>query len=265
MAKRFFMLCLVSVLLNPLSAWAEKAQQNSSPVQEEVSPGRTEYQNLRTCLDFVVDNMTSLGLKFSDARVSLAIRSENWYEFPFELGWMGTQDTMALFLEKLFAYSFADSRVAQGAINISCSAETRKDGQVLLSITSVEKLMCYSGSEKDLNGNAAELWSLVSAGNQKSLRAIRSLLKVSTFNPQIRKIKENVEFGLEKTWLTNFRVDSDNRVQMTGYGLDPKQVTQLGEELFKSGSFVEVFIHNMTKNIYEKMPVWRFDITARVN
>ncbi|MEW6712707.1 MAG: PilN domain-containing protein, partial [Candidatus Riflebacteria bacterium] len=85
-----------------------------------------------------------------------------------------------------------------------------------------------------------------------------------TFTPQVRKAVLGGGAGERKTWLTNLRIDGDNRVQFTGYALDAKEVTRLGEELFKSGAFIEVFLSNMNKNVYEKVPVWRFDFSAKI-
>jgi len=82
----------------------------------------------------------------------------------------------------------------------------------------------------------------------------------------------------EKTvWLTNLRVDSDRRVQMTGYACAEQQdkadkpgtrltvgIQNFIKQLQEHSYFEEVFLSNATKNTYEKAPVWRFDVTCRI-
>lgn len=83
----------------------------------------------------------------------------------------------------------------------------------------------------------------------------------------------------EKTvWITNLRIDSDRRVQITAYSCneDGKPENKEGEArltlgiqkfvdtLMKNPLFNEVFLTSATKNIYEKMPVWRFEINCRL-
>lgn len=82
-------------------------------------------------------------------------------------------------------------------------------------------------------------------------------------------------------WITNLRIDSDRRVQMTGYacaeegkdgapasGKKAERLT-LGiqnfiKELQNHQHFDEVFLTNANKNTYEKATVWRFDVTCRI-
>jgi hypothetical protein len=190
--------------------------------------------------------------------------AEQWYEIPMELGWMGTQDTLVPLFEKMLAYSFAGTRLTHAAINISVSAESI-DNKPVLAISSLERLMCFSKTRNKLNENPSEVWISVSKRNQQIIRALRTMLQTTTFTPQVGKKVLGGGIGQGKTWITNLRLDSDNRLHFTGYGIDAKQVTRLGEELLKSGSFTEVYLSSMTKNVYEKVPVWRFDFTAKAN
>jgi len=79
----------------------------------------------------------------------------------------------------------------------------------------------------------------------------------------------------EKTvWITNLRIDSDRRVQITGYACaeDGKKeggrltvgIQNFIKQLQGHSYFEEVFLSNANKNTYEKVPVWRFDITCRI-
>jgi hypothetical protein len=88
----------------------------------------------------------------------------------------------------------------------------------------------------------------------------------------------------EKTvWLTNLRIDSDRRVQMTGYACSEEATKEnapegamkkderltLGiqnylKQLQDHQYFEDVYLTQANKNTYEKAPVWRFDITCRI-
>jgi hypothetical protein len=190
--------------------------------------------------------------------------TEQGYELPFEITWLGTQDALVPVFEKVQAYSFADTRVSHDSLAVSLSAEMR-DGQPVLAVSSQQKLICYRNTENAQKVDAAEMWKCVSGRNQQIIRAMRSLLKITTFTPQVGKKIEGGEIGKGKTWLTSLRLDGENRLRVTGYAFEPKQVTGFGKELFKSGAFVEVSLLCMTKNVYERTPVWRFDFVAKTN
>ncbi|MFZ2960559.1 MAG: PilN domain-containing protein [Candidatus Ozemobacteraceae bacterium] len=83
----------------------------------------------------------------------------------------------------------------------------------------------------------------------------------------------------EKTvWITNLRIDTDRRVQIAGYACAENQekadakggqrltvgIQNFIKQLQEHSYFEEVFLSNANKNIYEKAPVWRFDITCRI-
>ncbi len=268
MLKRILFTVVLLGLFSSGMVLAEGSGKSSETAVNQVFTGRSEYQNLRACLDFVADVMTASNVKYNEARVSPIVMSEEWYEFPMELGWLGVQSDLAPVCEKLLSYSFGGTKLAQSALNISCSADSTEDGEPFLFVTSQKKLICLAGDSKSNKENNAQLWSSVFKQNQRTVKAIRGLLLATTFTPQVRKrIEKNTgeKPGNKKTWLTNLRIDGDNRIQITGYGLDAKEVTKLGEELFKTGHFTEVFLTSMNKNVYEKVPVWRFDITAKVN
>ncbi len=265
MLKRLLFAIALSVIF---SSGVLLAEGSGKSCETQIFTGRSEYQNLRACLDFVTDVMTVANVKYNEVRVSPIVMSEQWYEFPLEFGWLGTQKDLVPVYEKLLSHSFAGSRLAQNALNISCSAESNDKGEPFLVVTSQKRLICLTGAANSSKENDAQLWSSVFKQNQRSVKAIRSLVQITNFTPQVgKRIEKNTGEKIESkaTWLTNLRIDGDKRVQITGYGLDSREVTKLGEELFKSGHFIEVFLTNMTRNVYEKVPVWRFDMVAKVN
>ncbi len=84
----------------------------------------------------------------------------------------------------------------------------------------------------------------------------------------------------EKTvWLTNLRIDSDRRVQITAYSCNEEKASKspnAAEEKLTKGIqefinvllnheyFSDVFLTGATKNLYEKKPVWRFELNCRL-
>ncbi|MGM0598371.1 MAG: PilN domain-containing protein [Candidatus Rifleibacteriota bacterium] len=80
----------------------------------------------------------------------------------------------------------------------------------------------------------------------------------------------------DTVWITNLRIDSDRRVQIAGYSCsgedngDQKgaKLTRGIQEFIRQiqghEHFNEVFLNSATKNVYEKKPVWRFEINCRI-
>ncbi|MFZ2956389.1 MAG: PilN domain-containing protein [Candidatus Ozemobacteraceae bacterium] len=254
MNKRILMVSLLAILGVSSLCWAAPAKAGLEGSDSGNFTGAAYYQRLHTVLDFIADAMEGLELKFNDARVSPIVQSEEWYEFPIEIGFLSGESKLVPALKKLLGFSFADSRLVHGAISISVCAPTSDDGQAMLAVNHNQKLMC---------GPVAE-FPVVRERNSRIIRVFTNLLSLTTFTPQVEKKIQGGGLGMGKTWITNVRLDQDDRIQLTGYTVDFKKLTKLGDDLLKSGSFVEVFISNMSKNIFEKVPVWRFDMTARI-
>ena len=256
MKKGILLLVTAFLLCMPLAARAASHPSGPGP-EDPAFTGTGYYERIRAFLDRTNDLMASLDLKFQDTRVSPIIRSDEWIEVPMEFGCMGTEDQLLPVLEKLSGYSFADSRCSLKALCISVSAENAPSGHPLLTVN----LQCALVAGK---GIATADWPL--AFNRRLTRAMDALLRLTTFRPQIRKRVQGGGLEGGPTWVTNLRVDGDGRVQITGYGagLDAKVVTALGSALLKSGAFLEVFLSNMSRNVYEKHPVWRFDLTGKL-
>lgn len=80
----------------------------------------------------------------------------------------------------------------------------------------------------------------------------------------------------DTVWITNLRIDSDRRVQIAGYSCSGEDSgNQKGAKLTKGiqefirqiqghEHFNDVFLNSATKNVYEKKPVWRFEINCRI-
>lgn len=227
----------------------------------------SEFNKFGAVINYLGDIHTSQFVKFQDMRISPIIRCENWTETPWEIGINTPENSIVPNLEKVAKFSNAGDMLICQAINVSVSAETYKETkEPVLSVSLIGKL--YSG--------ALPAHDLLKKQNDRLSNIFRVLLKETTFTPQVqRKIakpqsmdgktpgEEIRETMSGKHWLTNIRVDSDARVQVTGYGLELKAITQLAENLENSDQVVDVFINNLTKNAYEKTPVWRFEMNFK--
>jgi Tfp pilus assembly protein PilN len=77
-------------------------------------------------------------------------------------------------------------------------------------------------------------------------------------------------------WITNLRVDSDRRVQVAGYSCSEdgdgdkkgskltKGIQDFIQQIQGHEHFEDVFLNSAAKNLYEKKPVWRFEINCRI-
>ena len=242
-----FICLLVTITMTSLS-WAQETP-------TKVIPGMVQYQTLKIALDFIAETIASSGLRLSAARVSPVIRRDNSIEFPLEISFSSVESKLVPGLQKLLDFSSADSRLAHSSINISLTGEITTDCEVLLQVTQNQMLMV--GSEAK--------FPILHERNQKFVHALTQLLKITTFTPQVRRKLKGVDVGPGETWITNLRIDNSNRIQLTGFGLSVKQVTQLGLDLLKSGCWSDLSISSINRNTLERVPVWRFDIYARGN
>lgn len=84
----------------------------------------------------------------------------------------------------------------------------------------------------------------------------------------------------DKVWITNLRIDSDRRVQITAYSANKADdkgplkdsaeanltegIRTFIKDLIHNKYFSDVFLTGATKNMYEKKPVWRFELNCRL-
>jgi len=80
----------------------------------------------------------------------------------------------------------------------------------------------------------------------------------------------------KSVWITNLRIDSDRRVQVAGYSCSEdgdgekkgaqltKGIQQFIQQIQGHEHFEDVFLNSAAKNVYEKQPVWRFEINCRI-
>ena len=257
MKSRFCFLATVLCVL--LSFPALAAQEKKADSGEFVQPAnQVLYKQLRIALDSISDTAGGLGLRLNDVRISPIIRSEEWLEYPLELSVTCSEKNLPGFLRKVLGFGFADGKLDGGAITLSVLAERAPDHSPLLFATINSRLMVgrIEGSRKSIDAHNAAL-----------VNAFTSLFNRTTMTPQIRRKSEDPALQPlgGRCWLTNVRIDNDQRVQITGYALDAKDVTAFGDELYKCGSFDEVSICNYNRNTYEKVPVYRFDIVAKIS
>jgi len=208
----------------------------------------------RLMLDLHLSYFERNAVKLMDLRVSPMIVSETHFEVPVEMGFMLTEKQIPLAFAAFEESSGGKMIASPRAVTVSVSAESMSDGTPLLSMTVL-----------------VTLHNDVKAGYDSSLKkSFEAFSKTTTFTPQIGKKAEATVKETETassgngTWVTNLRIDSDRRMQITGYALETRMVNQLCREFEKTGVYAEMWLNSMSRNIYQKQPVMRFDLTGRV-
>lgn len=214
------------------------------------------FNEVSTAIEHLSDTFTSQYVTFQDLRISPTIRCEQWQEVPMEVSVLTPEDQIVPDLKKISQLQDKGKLFVAEAAYISVSAETLKvTGKPLLTVSLLTKL--YFGN---LSANSA-----LSKGNERLANALSAILKYTSFTPQVKKGVSMGEKQLRgKHWVTNVRIDNSGRIDMTGYAFDLKFVTKLGAELLKTKAFSEIYIKFASKNTYEKVPVWRFDMSGSI-
>ena len=210
----------------------------------------------RLMVDLHLSYFERNAVRLQDLRVSPIIRAENHFEVPVEMGFSLTENQIPLTLRGFEESSGGKMTATPRAITISVSAESSADGRPFLAMTILTSFSSNTGNKYD-----------------NSLKnAIEALSKTTSFSPLIRRVivlppgkkAESTATASSGSWITNMRIDSDKRLQITGYATDALLVNQLCRELEKTGAFSELWLSNMTRNVYEKHPVMRFDISGKI-
>ena len=208
----------------------------------------------RLMLDLHLSYFERNSVKLMDMRVSPMIVSETHFEVPVEMGFMLTEKQIPLAFAAFEESSGGKMIASPRAVTVSASAESMPDGTPLLSMTIL-----------------VTLHNNVKAGYDSSLKkSFEAFSKTTTFTPQIGKMAEatvkkteTTDFG-KGSWVTNLRIDSDRRVQITGFALEARMVNRLCREFEKTSVYNEMWLNNRKRNIYQKQPVMRFDLTGKV-
>ncbi|PKL46319.1 MAG: hypothetical protein CVV42_16865 [Candidatus Riflebacteria bacterium HGW-Riflebacteria-2] len=244
-----FILCLTIAI-----AFAAPSQATEIDAINQVQ-AETPLVLTRIMLDLHLSYFERNAVRLMDMRVSPMIVSESHFEVPVEMGFMLTQNQIPLALAAFEESSGGKMIASPRAVTVSVSAESKPDGTPLLSMTVL-----------------ATLHNNVKAGYNSSLKqAFEAFSKVTTFTPQITGKKEpapenNAEATAGKSaWISNLRIDSDLRLQITGYAQEARMINQLCREFEKTGVYSEMWLSSMTRNVYNKHPVMRFDIIGRVS
>ncbi len=232
-----------------------------------------DFQKIRLPIEYLADNLTGDFARLQDIRVSPFVRAESWLEVPMEFGILTTEANLVPVLTSLDKFSDKDLSIILSALTVSTSSESTRDGFPLLNLTLMIRV---------ITGKSFPAESRIRA-NSNLIEGLVSLAKTTTFTPQVMKhiskppgkagnkeekgpdLGGGIVEGTLGQWITNLRIDSDHRVQMSGYAVkDLKLVTALGDTLAKTGVFNDVFMGMVNRNTFEKVPVWRFDFTFRI-
>lgn len=201
---------------------------------------------VREAVKLINNNLENNSIIVNDIRIAPPIRTETTTEIPVEWSLMSTQNNLPSIFTAIEQTKENNQINVVNGINIAASAQKSETNDTYLSVT-LSMVSIQTDEEK-------------SAVQKRSYKpSINKMLSVTTFNPLVR----GSILSKEGTWLTNYRMDLDNRLQMTGWASDIKQINKLCSALEKSEKFSDVWISNISRNTYEKKVVFRFDITAR--
>ncbi len=139
--------------------------------------------------------------------------------------------------------------------------------------------------ERDKNSSKVKKRDDLKKKLQKVKNEINRLQRLSGANfvqwsETLKTLKEI--YPKDKVWITSFRVDSDRKVSISAYSsneVGSKAARNLNNQadgrltvgiqdfikkLMQHQYFSDVFLTSATKNVYEKKPVWRFDLNCRL-
>lgn len=212
-----------------------------------------EFRMAGKATDYIREIYTSEFVTLQELRFLPAVKLEQRREIPFEISIVTPEDQIVPDLNKLSDFYNDGDVIENRAVNITVRSEIiQLTGKPLLSLSLDSKL--HSGQI------ATEV---IRESNERLQKIISGLLKNTTFAPQITRDKARKVVVLsDKDWLTNVIIASDGKVMLAGYAFNVKSVIRLGENLLDASVFSEIHMYNMTKNIYEKQPVWRFEISG---
>jgi hypothetical protein len=161
-----------------------------------------------------------------------------------------------------------ECRIVVKSMFIAASAESTAKREPLLAVVIHSRIIDGAGFPGELRERR----------NQRFVRALEDLSMTTTFTPQVRRkilfpgpggdppkaVRQILE-GSQGHWLTSFRIDPDDRVMFAGYTVEgQKDPAALREAFSNVSSFCELSPLTGDSSVYEKIPVRRFEWTARI-
>jgi hypothetical protein len=221
-----------------------------------VNAGPSNYINrIRPSLDYIFTEFSKAGIDLKDFRISPIILAEHFEEIPLELTIQMSEQSITQVFKKLDAFSGQNQRLLNQSLYISVSAEQNPEDNSLLFATLAEKLVLFS------TGSSPK----IDLPNHKLIgNFFKELLQITTFNQLVGQKQKIVTEKPHGIWLTNLRIDNDRRMQITGYALSFEKMTAFATALENDTPATQVFLNSASKNTFNKVPVWRFDINARL-
>jgi hypothetical protein len=250
-AMRRILFLMVFVFTGTLILAASDPADSGKPGTYLLKP--FEFSRLRPVLDFIFTQLPALGAVVNDIRLSPIILMEDGFEIPLEVGFSGTQDRLRPVLDKLHVFGSEDVRLQCKSITVSVSAQNDNRGEPILTATVQHAWLTFP----------PEKMKVMTQGNGRVADFFGKLGDTAGFKPLIERVTGNPIANEKRVWLTNVRMDSERRLQMTGYALQGTDLTAFAEDLEKTGMIKEVFLTSANRGTFEKKPVWRFDLVAR--
>lgn len=239
----------------------------------------TTSEIVRTVIENQTEYFASNNIRFLDLRISPRVQFEFHSETPLEIGIIAIEDRIPEFLETMNKFTGGKALYIPCSINISATAEPDPSKKPLLSMNFCTNIIA---SETPQTHDSIKINT-----TDNLYKALVILLDNTSFTPLVaRKVvlppvpsaespiqheskpasTGSIKYSMNKNvWLTNLRIDSDFRVQITGYALTVNSITKLCRDLEKDEIFIEMQCPNMNSVTYEKIPVFRFDLSGRIS
>jgi hypothetical protein len=205
------------------------------------------FSDLKKADDFVYDLLEKFQARVLDFKVSDPLNVEDGQEFPVELGFSFCEpERLPDLIDQLESFKNPDMALRASAVTVSVSAESRPDdGKVIVVCTMIFRLIKSAKAGKFPLNQGREM--------------LTGIFETAHFEPGIQK---RAKVDGVNIWLTNLRMDSDNRIQFTGYASSNQQLISSFKSMIEEKKVPGAGFWTMNANTYSSLPVWRFDATA---
>lgn len=214
-----------------------------SPVTP-VSADFAAYPELSAIDNHLYGLVEGIGAKLRGFKVSEPASYEAYKRYPFELEFtMSEPERLPELINKLEDLAAADLALRAIALSVSVTAESNRDGKVLVYVM--------------LLGGAVQGPEAAKIARTFPTPALQGLFTSAKFEPAVQRGILNSEIGV---WLTNLRISGDSGdIQLTGYSKDFNMFRSSADNLVSASVAGEVVLHSLNRNTYAKHPFQRFD------
>ncbi|MFC1746594.1 hypothetical protein ACFL35_21560, partial [Candidatus Riflebacteria bacterium] len=207
----------------------------------------SRFENLKKADDFIYKLMHKMEARIHEFKVENPILEENHKSYPVSLAF---QTCLTEKIPKLlrFMESFKPVMISFRPLALSLSPTGMiqpEDGRVFVS--------CHMFFNLNQGPGVKKLPSIL----KRNL--LKSILKKTGFKPGVSRAGKALGVA---HWLTNLRIDSDNRMSVSAITFKTKDVFSFCKFLQKEKGSSSIFLSQFTAGRMSKRPIWRFEIST---